>query len=78
VTREVQSEGSNRPRFLRPLGQGFRPDVIWALAVLAGVALGALLFDFNGLLGAVVGVTAVVIGRAVHRYVKRHEDRPRA
>jgi hypothetical protein len=32
--------------------------VTYALAVLAGAAVGALLFDFDGLLGALIGTTA--------------------
>jgi hypothetical protein len=69
----VEDEGSNRPRSFRPFGEGFWPDVAWALAVLAGAALGALVFDaFDVLAGAVVGVIVLVIARAVRRGVKRH------
>jgi hypothetical protein len=59
---------SNLPPGFRPLGEGFRADVIWALAVLAGALLGAVLFDnFAALVGAAVGVAAVVVVRAVRR-----------
>ena len=75
MKRGVQTGGYNRPRFLQPLGEGFWPDVKWALAVLAGMALGALVFDnVNVPIGAAVVLTAVVIGRAVHRFVKRHQE----
>jgi Na+/H+-translocating membrane pyrophosphatase len=59
---------SDRPPGFRPLGDGVRVDVTWALAVLAGALLGAILFDnFAVLAGAAVGVAAVVVVRAVRR-----------
>jgi hypothetical protein len=53
--------------------RGMRADLKWALAVLMGVALGALLFgSFDGFLGALIGATAVVIVSAV---VRRRRER---
>jgi hypothetical protein len=50
-----------------------RDDLRWALAVLAGFALGALLFgaDVSILVGALIGVTLVVIARVVMRRRRR-------
>jgi hypothetical protein len=67
VKPDAQRGGSGRSRFFRPLGEGFWSDLTWALATLSGAALGALLLGFDGLLGALIGVTAVVIVRGVSR-----------
>ena len=57
--------------FWRPK-EGFRGDVLGALFVLAGAALGAwVLDDFDGLVGAAVGAALVIIYSAVRRGVKR-------
>ena len=47
----------------------FRDDLAWALAVLVGFALGALVFDAETsiLLGAVIAATVVVSVRAFRR-----------
>lgn len=76
MKREERSGGDERPRLMRPLEAGFWPDVKGAVAILAGAALGGLLFhDLRGLLGAVVGGAAAVIARAVvRRHRKRHAD----
>jgi hypothetical protein len=72
VCQDMEPTHSNWPRIFRPLGKGFWPDVVWAVAVLAGVALGAWLFDsWDGFVGAIIGVTTVVVFRAVRRGVKR-------
>jgi hypothetical protein len=64
---------SNRPRIFRPLGEGFWPDVVGAVATLVGAALGAWQFNsFDGFVGAAIGATLVVVVRAVRRGVKRH------
>jgi hypothetical protein len=62
------------------LGDGFWPDLTGALALLAGVALGGVVFDdFAGLRGAAVGVTVLLIVRAIHRLVThRGTGGPRA
>ena len=60
------------PRIFRPLPKNFWGDVLGALSVLAGAALGAWQFDaWDGFVGAVLGATSVVIFRAVRRGVKR-------
>ena len=48
-------------------------DLKWALAVLAGFVLGALVFgaDWSIVLGATVGVTVVIIVKAVIRRSRR-------
>jgi len=59
---------SDRPPGFRPLEVGFRGDVKWALAVLAGALLGSILFDnFAVLVGAAVGVIVIVVSRAIRR-----------
>jgi hypothetical protein len=79
VTREAESEGSGRPRILRPLPDTFRGDLVGALALLAGVGLGALLFDSAaGLLGAAIGATVLVIWRSVSRWMRRNAANGRA
>jgi hypothetical protein len=47
----------------------FRGDLIWALALLAGFALGALVFGAEAsiLIGAAIAVTVVVAVRALRR-----------
>jgi hypothetical protein len=60
-------------RMFRPLPKNFRGDVLGALSVLAGAALGAWTFDaWDGFAGAVIGASLVIGFRAVHRGVKRH------
>ena len=57
--------------FWRPK-EGLRGDVLGALFVLAGAALGAWVYDdFDGFVGAVIGAALVVIYSAVRRGVKR-------
>ena len=51
-------------------GDELKSDLKWAVAVLAGVTLGFLVFsggDPSGLLGALAGVTLVVVVRLVLR-----------
>jgi hypothetical protein len=68
----MEPKHHNRPWIIRPLGEGFWPDVVWAVAVLAGGALGALVFDaWAVFVGAVIGVILLVGARAVSRGVKR-------
>ena len=74
VDPELQTRGANRPRFFRPLGDGFWPDMVYALAFLVGCALGGLLLGFEGIAGAVIGVSILVVARAVRRRVKPHDD----
>jgi hypothetical protein len=47
----------------------FRDDLVWALAVLVGFALGALVFGAEAsiLIGAAIAVTVVVAVRAFRR-----------
>jgi hypothetical protein len=54
--------------------RGLGGDLKWALAILAGFALGCLVFGAEPsiLLGAVIGVAVVVIARAV---LRRHRAR---
>ena len=53
--------------------RGLMDDLKWALAVLAGVALAALIFsaDVSALVGAVVGVALVLAVRALLRRRRR-------
>ena len=53
--------------------RGLIDDLKWALAVLAGVALAALIFsaDVSALVGAVVGVALVLAARALLRRRRR-------
>ena len=75
MNQDVEGEGSKRRRLFRPLEDGFWPDVKGALAVLAGVAVGALLFhDLGGLVGGAIGATASVIVRALRRRARRGRD----
>ena len=63
---------TERPRGFRPFKPGFRGDIAWALALLAGGAIAAVLLEtWDGLLGMAVGVTAVIVFRAVRRRWKR-------
>jgi hypothetical protein len=51
----------------------FRHDLIWALAVLLGAALGYLIIggeDASALLGAVVGVVVVLVVLALLRRIR--------
>jgi len=58
--------------FFRRPKPGFRGDVLGALGVLAGAALGAWTFDaWDGFLGAVIGAFLVIVFRVVRRLVKR-------
>jgi hypothetical protein len=62
----------SRPWIARPLGEGFGPDLMWGLAVLAGAALGALVFDAWAVFaGAVIGVIVLISVRAVLRATRR-------
>ena len=47
----------------------FRDDLVWAVAVLAGFALGALVFgaEVSILIGAAIAATVVVAVRAIRR-----------
>jgi hypothetical protein len=68
----MEPKQSNWPRIFRPLAETFWGDVLGALSVLAGAALGAWTFDaWDGFVGAVIGASLVVIFRAVRRGVKR-------
>jgi Flp pilus assembly protein TadB len=53
--------------------RGLIDDLRWALAVLAGVALAALVFSAgaSALVGAVVGVALVLAARALLRHRRR-------
>jgi hypothetical protein len=53
--------------------RGLMDDLKWALAVLAGVALAALIFsaDVSALVGAVAGVALVLAVRALLRRRRR-------
>jgi hypothetical protein len=53
--------------------RGLIDDLKWALAVLAGVALAALIFsaDVSALIGAVAGVALVLAARALLRRRRR-------
>jgi divalent metal cation (Fe/Co/Zn/Cd) transporter len=55
-------------------GRSLTDDLKWALAVLAGVLLGVLVLDADAafLVGAVIGVTVVLVVRgAMRRYRAR-------
>lgn len=68
----MEPKQSNWPRIFRPLPEGFRGDVLGALSVLAGAALGAWVFDaWDGFDGAVIGASLVVVFRLVRRGVRR-------
>ncbi len=68
----MEPKTSKWPWFLRRPKPGFRGDVQTALGVLAGAALGAWTFNaWDGFLGAVIGVSLLVVFRAVRRGVKR-------
>jgi hypothetical protein len=72
VCQLMEPKKSNWPRIFRPLPKNFWGDVLGALSVLAGAALGAWVFDaWDGFGGAVIGASLVVIFRAVRRGVKR-------
>ena len=72
VCQDMEPRKANWPRIFRPLPKNLRGDVLGALSVLAGAALGAWAFDaWDGFLGAVVGASVVVAYRAVRRGVKR-------
>ena len=72
VCQLMEPKKSNWPRIFRPLPKNFWGDVLGALSVLAGAALGAWVFDaWDGFGGAVIGAFLVVIFRAVRRGVKR-------
>jgi hypothetical protein len=72
VCQAMEPKKSSWPRIFRPLPKNFWGDVLGALSVLAGAALGAWQFDaWDGFVGAVLGATSVVIFRAVRRGVKR-------
>ena len=59
-------------RLFRRPKEGFRGDVLGALGVLAGAALGAWVYDaWDGFVGAVIGAALVILYRAVRRGVKR-------
>jgi hypothetical protein len=59
-------------RMFRPLPKNFRGDVLGALSVLAGAALGAWTFDaWDGFVGAIIGASLVIVFRAVRRGLKR-------
>ena len=63
------------PPGFRPFKAGFRGDVGWALAVLVGGAIAAVLFDSWGVLaGMAVGVTVVVVARAIRRRWQRRSS----
>jgi hypothetical protein len=64
-----------RHPFFRPLGDSFRDDLIGAIALLVGAALAAVVFDnFAVLVGAAIGVTLLVIGKAARRRLTRRPD----
>ena len=68
----MEPKQSNWPRIFRRPPEGFRGDVLGALSVLAGAALGAWMFDaWDGFGGAVIGASLVIIFRAVRRGVRR-------
>jgi hypothetical protein len=68
----MEPKQSHWPRIFRPLPKSFWGDVLWALSVLAGAALGAWVLDaWDGFVGAVIGASLVVTYRAVRRGVKR-------
>ena len=68
----MEPKQSNWPRIFRPLPKSFWGDVLGALSVLAGAALGAWTFDaWDGFVGAVIGASLVVLFRALRRGVRR-------
>jgi hypothetical protein len=68
----MEPEKSNWTRIFRRPPEGFRGDVQGALGVLAGVALGAWVFDaWDGFAGAVIGACLVIVFRVVRRGMKR-------
>ena len=72
VCHDMEPKESKWRWFFRRPKPGFRGDVLGALGVLAGAALGAWTFDaWDGFLGAVIGATLVVVFRVVGRVVKR-------
>jgi hypothetical protein len=71
VCQVMEPKQSIWSRMFRRPKPGFRGDVLGALGVLAGAALGAWTFDaWDGFLGAVIGATLVVVFRVVGRVVK--------
>ena len=76
MTQNVERPGHNRPRIFRPLKDDFRGDLTGALATLAGVGIGALVYDsLDGFLGSVIGLTGFVGVRAIRRRVTRPDRR---
>jgi hypothetical protein len=72
VCRDMDPEHADWRRILRPSGEGFRRDLTSAAGVLAGAALGALVFDAWAVFpGAVIGASFVVVVRAISRGVRR-------
>ncbi len=72
VCQVMEPKQSNWPRIFRPLPKNLWGDVLGALSVLAGAALGAWTFDaWDGFGGAVVGASLVVVFRLVRRGVRR-------
>ena len=68
----MEPKKSNWRWFFRRPKPDFRGDVLGALSVLAGAALGAWVFDaWDGFGGAVIGASLVIIFRVVRRGVKR-------
>lgn len=68
----MEPKQSNWRRIFRRPKEGFRGDVLGALSVLAGAALGAWQFDgWDAFGGAVIGACLVVVFRAVRRGVRR-------
>jgi hypothetical protein len=75
MNRDVEAGGYKWTRFWRPLPDDFQGDVVGGAGILVGSALGALSFDsFAGFVGAVIGVTAMVIVRGVRRSMRRRGD----
>ena len=72
VCQVMEPKQSNWPRIFRRPPKNLRGDVLGALSVLAGAALGAWMFDaWDGFGGAVIGASLVIIFRAVRRGVRR-------
>ena len=72
VCQDMEPKQSNWPRIFRPLPKNLWGDVLGALSVLAGAALGAWTFDaWDGFGGAVIGAGLVIIFRVVRRGVRR-------
>ena len=72
VCQDMEPKQSKWPRFFRRPPKDFWGDVLGALSVLAGAALGAWKFDaWDGFGGAVVGASLVIIFRVVRRGVRR-------